>query len=332
MSNIQSFLRWYKQEATVLGLSRPVTHARENKGYILRQAALFVPTVLAGAVHTISGGGKILKENEVTAKRTFEYHLTLVAIIKNERPYLREWVAYHHLRGVDRFVIYDNESEDCPEEVLQPFIESGLVEYVKWPGKAQQVIAYSDAITRYRERTKYLGFIDLDEFVYVEGDASLPQYMDRHFGKYPQSCGIAIPWYNFGTSHHKTKPEGLVIENYTLRAAFGFIPNVKTIGNPRLMHSCLNPHIPLWKHGGSNFDEFGRRSRCTRLMQVLEPQTIFINHYYTKSEEEYWAKIRRGMADGYGMRPQDMEAFNARNRNEVRDERMLKYAAAVWRM
>ena len=45
----------------MLGLSRPVTHARENKGYILRQAALFVPTVLAGAVHTISGGVKYLK-------------------------------------------------------------------------------------------------------------------------------------------------------------------------------------------------------------------------------------------------------------------------------
>lgn len=55
--NIQSFFLWYKQIATELGFAKPVSHATDNKAYIVKQMLLFVPVVLIGFVWTIVGGG-----------------------------------------------------------------------------------------------------------------------------------------------------------------------------------------------------------------------------------------------------------------------------------
>ncbi len=38
--------------------------------------------------------------------------IAIGAIVKNEAPYLREWVAYHKAVGVDAFIIGDNDSTD----------------------------------------------------------------------------------------------------------------------------------------------------------------------------------------------------------------------------
>ena len=38
--------------------------------------------------------------------------LAIGAIVKNEGPYLLEWIAFHRVVGVDRFFIADNASTD----------------------------------------------------------------------------------------------------------------------------------------------------------------------------------------------------------------------------
>ena len=56
----------------------------------------------------------------------FRYELAVVAILKNEAPYVREWVEYHLVAGVDHFYLYDNDSEDNLAEVLKPLIVKRL--------------------------------------------------------------------------------------------------------------------------------------------------------------------------------------------------------------
>lgn len=41
---------------------------------------------------------------------TPEHHLAVCAIAKNEGPYFKEWVEWHLSQGVDKFYVYDNES------------------------------------------------------------------------------------------------------------------------------------------------------------------------------------------------------------------------------
>ena len=59
--------------------------------------------------------------------------LSICAIMKNEGPYVKVWIDYHRLVGVKRFYIYDNESTDNMKEVLDPYIQKGIVVYKYQP-------------------------------------------------------------------------------------------------------------------------------------------------------------------------------------------------------
>ena len=68
-------------------------------------------------------------------------YLAVCAIYRDEGPYLREWVEFHRLAGVERFYLYDNGSTDEHEEVLRPYVEEGLVELNPWPIHPAQIQA-----------------------------------------------------------------------------------------------------------------------------------------------------------------------------------------------
>ena len=72
--------------------------------------------------------------------------LAVAAIAKNEGPYIKEWIEFYVKQGVTHFLIYDNDSTDNLEDILQPFIAQGLVTYKKLPGKMRQCDAYNIAI------------------------------------------------------------------------------------------------------------------------------------------------------------------------------------------
>lgn len=73
---------------------------------------------------------------ESVKKESYKDNLSFVAIVKNEGPYIKEWIEYHKMVGVDRFYIYDNESTDNLEGILSDYIKSGEVVYKYYPGKS----------------------------------------------------------------------------------------------------------------------------------------------------------------------------------------------------
>ncbi len=99
-------------------------------------------------------------------KNLFLHDLSIVAILKCEGPYLKEWLDYHLLAGVDHFYIYDNESPDNQAEVAAPYVKAGLVDYIPAPGKVMQMAVYNNAVNRFKFQSRYLTFIDGDEFIY----------------------------------------------------------------------------------------------------------------------------------------------------------------------
>ena len=103
-------------------------------------------------------------------KNLFLHDLSIVAILKCEGPYLKEWLDYHLMAGVDHFYLYDNDSPDNQAEVAKPYVEKGLVDYFSMPGKAMQMVAYNDAIKRFKFQSRYMAFLDGDEFVYPKVD------------------------------------------------------------------------------------------------------------------------------------------------------------------
>ena len=68
-----------------------------------------------------------------------EFHtryLSLATMIKNQRQWLREWLEFNLMMGIEHIIIYDNVSTDQPLEILQPYIDQGVITYIPWPPKS----------------------------------------------------------------------------------------------------------------------------------------------------------------------------------------------------
>ena len=63
----------------------------------------------------------------------FMNEIGIVSSIKNESPYVDEWIKYHMAAGVTKFYLYDNESDDDLKDILNPYIEKNIVEYTFFP-------------------------------------------------------------------------------------------------------------------------------------------------------------------------------------------------------
>lgn len=241
------------------------------------------------------------------ARKSFPTFLAVCAIIKDEAPYMLEWLEYHKHLGVDKFYIYDNESTDSIHEILKPYIESGIVEYKYFPGSKQQLPAYDDCIKSHRNDTRWLAFIDLDEFILPVHNDTIPQMLARVSRRVGQ---IAMPWLFFGSNGHETRPDGLVIESYTKCASR--VWQRKCIFNPRL---CFGPFV----HVG---DTAGRTVYVSR-------DKLRVNHYYCKSWAEYQRRKNRGdVLHGADFAKTTFQRadFDKHDLNEVDDTIILKHA------
>lgn len=125
----------------------------------------------------------------------------LFSAVKNEAPFLLEWVAYHKLIGFDQIVICSNPSNDGTEELLAALAQAGEIVHLQTtpgPGDSAQRMA-SAAFTKtmgYRDGDWYL-WLDADEFLNVHvGDRTLGALI-RHMGD--ASCAL-INWRVFGSS------------------------------------------------------------------------------------------------------------------------------------
>ena len=144
--------------------------------------------------------------------RKTKHFFSLVLIFKDEAPYLREWIEYHLLLGADHFYLYQNNSTDNYLSVIQPYIEKELITLVEWPEYPGQYSAYLNWYKTFRNETRWVSFIDIDEFICPISDTTLQEVMSR-YEKYPV---VLTYWKLFGTNGNLMHNTGIpVIEQYT---------------------------------------------------------------------------------------------------------------------
>lgn len=270
---------------------------------------------------------RVLQRDRATP---FEHELAVVAIMKNEGPYLKEWLDFHILVGVEKFYLYDNESTDNTRKILAPYIRHGVVEYIYFPGEKRQNPAYVDALNRFADKTRWMALIDLDEFIVPVVHKTLPEFLHtlpRNFGL------LVLRWVMYGSAGHVKKPRGLVIENYKYRGDRTRPSGCKSIVNPRLVVCQRNPHIN--DVAGFIIDENGKK--LGHIDQTNNPpsfEKIRCNHYITKSYEEYKARCNKGSASTgrYSKNKKwSREKFLRYDTNDIYDTTMDKYIKVLHR-
>lgn len=253
-------------------------------------------------------------------ERKTKYDVAVCTIFRDEAPYLREWIEFHKIVGVDHFYLYNNFSRDAYREVLKPYVEAGLVTLVDWPVEQGQMACYEDCIQKYAGETRWLGFIDIDEFVVPNATETIYEFL-KGFENRP---AVLIYWRLFGTSGRLSRDlGGLVAEDFTV-----CWPKYRTIGKcfyntrygfePGQNKNSLLHHF-FWAKLGDGLvppvNAFGRiclsqeSHRVPRRFRSTD-FPIQINHYHTKSFEEYRGKLTKG--DVYFKEsPKDIEYFYA---------------------
>lgn len=226
------------------------------------------------------------------------YELSICAIFQNESPYLKEWIEFHKLQGVEHFYLYNNNSEDNYLEVLEPYILKNEVSLVEWPFKYEsgdhdqwikiQCQAYMDCIEKHKDKTDWLAVIDIDEFLFCPEGTLLPKFLKD----YSQYGGLSVNWIKFGTSNvEEIPPESCMIELLTHCANYDDENNhfIKSIVQPKYVESCSNPHYFTYKGEKYAVDVDERKTKGTRSENIRLDQ-IRINHYWTRTLKYFLEK------------------------------------------
>lgn len=251
------------------------------------------------------------------------HYLSVCAIAKNEGPYFKEWIDWHRNHGVDKFYIYDNESTDDTRTILEPYIESGIVDYIYWPGYRRQLAAYDDCLERNRFASRWIAFIDLDEFIVPIKDSSIADFL-RGFESF---AAVEINWLIYGSSGRKIKTSDPVMERFTRHSDPTHYLNrhVKSIVNPRRVFTMIGCHEAA-KISGYIADS--HKNPVKKNFKEREPQqdVIRINHYAVRSYEEFREKQARGRASGT-QTTLTQEYFNRYDLNDIEEPGALAGAS-----
>jgi hypothetical protein len=255
-------------------------------------------------------------------------YLSIAAIYRDEAAYLREWVEFHRLTGVERFFLYNNFSSDNHRQVLAPYLETGEVVIHDWPVFPGQVPAYNDAIKQHGAESRWIAFIDIDEFLFSPTGRPLPEVL----AEYEQWPGVLANWAIYGSSGHATKPDGLITESYLMRSDDEDAKRMaKSIVDPSRVERCGGAHFFLYKEG-SAVDEHGNEVPFGRT-EPASWEKLRVNHYFTRSLEEARRKLSRRRPTTGAIRNAALRRLEDTDKtlNVVRDEAISGYVPELRR-
>jgi len=211
------------------------------------------------------------------------FDISIGCVFQNEARFLREWLEYHKLIGVQHFILVDDRSTDAFWEVLRPYICSGEVELFSnpcpepfrgrsWP---KYQVAVHGALVRYLQGvSKWLALVDVDEFIVPSNTDTLVGFLRD----YEEFGALYIRWEPFGTSYVTKVPDHeLMTTALYLKWRFirGFHMFGKSIVKPHRVLSANIHHCELIP-GFSYWDSNPDMQSDTSLVRVF--------HYWTRDE------------------------------------------------
>ena len=77
--------------------------------------------------------------------------VTLCLMVKDEKDYVCEWLAYHRSVGFQTVLVIDNDSTDGTDVILRKLRDAGLIDLMRWSTRSDgynQMMAYKAASLR----------------------------------------------------------------------------------------------------------------------------------------------------------------------------------------
>ena len=237
----------------------------------------------------------------------------IVSTMKNEAPYILEWVAYHKAIGFDAFLIYTNDCTDGTDFMLDRLEELGHVTHrrneVLRRGPHKSALKYAMKEDLYAQ-ADWVYVTDADEFLNVKaGDGRVRDLVEV----YPDADVIPVTWKHFSNDGVTELPSDFLIRQFTDAEPSAPDPNAAEKG--RFVKSLFRPDARIDKlglHGPNYLDEvkgqlrFGSAETAADPdADAMRPQSEFgydvaqVNHYAVRSVDAYLLKRDRGRANHF---------------------------------
>lgn len=236
----------------------------------------------------------------------------ICCIAKDEDRYIEEWISYHQKLGVDEFFVYEN-GWRAPDSLRERF----GIHLFPFDGDVMQVKAYNDCLTRTSIpfELDWLAFIDVDEFfVNRNRDKTFREVLSA----YNDLPVLGVNWRLFGDSGlHADGKNWSVLERFT-KCEANLNRHVKVLVNLRKAPTGVKMLCP---HCTNTYQFALERTPFTGPFNdegLDRKQVLELNHYFTKTPEEFAEKCRRGRADTTQKRKFE-DDFGRHNFNEVED-------------
>jgi hypothetical protein len=217
-------------------------------------------------------------------------NIAICCATRDCRPqYLLEWLCHHRALGIRRFYLYDNESAE-PVSVTVSGLDFAedihVLPCTGYDANSQQEW-YTDCCVRIRDGSlpscDWLLVIDDDEFLRCDSlDA-----MVAACGEHP---GLALSWRMIGTNGHEEYAPVPQVKRFPRGTGEDFPCNlhVKSLVDPRRVEKWAESHCARYVTGHA-VDIRGRA-----VNGPFTPAThsvAWIDHYFTRSRQEYLAKM-----------------------------------------
>jgi len=141
----------------------------------------------------------------------------LISPMRNEGPFILEWLAWHRAIGFDDVLILSNDCTDGSDVLLDALAARGQLTHLRHTPK-QGSFALRSAYAAARKSPKvakadWVMAMDADEFLVIHAGAGTVQDLLAHHNHRP--LGIAVHWKCFGDNGHQNWSPGLVREQFT---------------------------------------------------------------------------------------------------------------------
>ncbi len=271
--------------------------------------------------------------------------VTAVSMMKDEGPFVVEWVAHHLAVGFTDLVVYTNDCSDGTDDMLIRLEELGLCHHrrnVIAPGIRPQPSALGHA----QDEPVVCGsdwvmVFDADEFVSIRhGDGTLDTMISA--AKEQGATGIVVTWRIFGSGGVVDWSRAPVTEQYLLAAPqewnkgwgvktlFTFSPDHWKLGihRPKMKTKWIKTGFPdqvKWLNGsGQEMEDYFKFRGWRSITRTVGYDWVQLNHYAVKSVDSYAIRKMRGNVNNKSDK-YNGDYWSLQDRNEVRDDTMLRY-------
>ena len=286
--------------------------------------------------------------------------ITVVASMRNEGPFIVEWVTWYRMLGFTDVVVVTNNCTDRSPALLDALAAAGWVHHLRHdiaPGKLITRAKLKAALGhRAVRRANWVMVCDVDEFLVIHRGAGLiGDLID--LGPEPPYLGMSVNWRVFGTSGLRAFADVPVHRQFVYANPRGaaISHSAKSIFRAPRRFAALGEHSPRrfdfawaaaewglgWGEPGLIWvNSAGRRiprwQPADDFLSRLPPGLVThevaqINHYMLRSEETF--SLKRGTLSPVALGNRYRQSyFDAANAGDEADASAFRHAEAFDRL